>query len=69
MVLEPIKVNKSGVVNVARARIVESTAGFGMAAIVKGIFALAFLQALAHGHRSAVKRIRIYRRKRARIFG
>ena len=69
MVLEPIKVDRDEMVNVARARVVESTAGFGFAAVAKGIFSLAFLQALAHGHRKAVKRIRIYRRRRAKIFG
>lgn len=69
MVLEPINVDTQEVTNIARANMIESTAGIGMGAIVKGIFALAFVRALMHRHRRAVKRLRIYRRKRAKIFG
>lgn len=69
MVLEPIKVDTRNVADIARARVVESTAGFGFGAIIRGFLALAFVQALKHGHRKSIKNLRIYRRKRAKIFG
>ena len=69
MVLEPIKVDTKRVANVAKAQVVESTAGSGFGALIKGFLALAFVQALTHKHRKTVKGLRHYRKKRAKIFG
>lgn len=69
MVLETTKINGQEVANIARAHVVGTTAGFGIGGIVRAILASAIVQALMLRHKRAVKRLRRYRRARAKVFG